>query len=230
MLASNGLYEGYCWRRERDSNDLLSNESSNLLTPLEAQGALEPQNPQSSHSPPTGGPRRRRPSASLPLSGKHGLTAVVDLDIYRKIKRAGLRFYSSGKGKWIYAQAHIFKGKGNDKVVQLHRWIMDAQAGQVVDHINGDRMDNRRENLRLCTVAQNIRNQKLRASKSGFKGVFEKRGKWQASYTFEGKKIYIGKFSTPEEAARAYDAAAREAFGEFALLNFPDGGDTGGAR
>lgn len=232
MLASNGLYEGYCWRRERDSNDLLSNETSNLLTLNTEQSTQEPQNPQSPHSPPTGGTRRRKKSAELPLSGKHGLTAVVDLDIYRKIQKAGLRFYSSGKGKWLYAQAHIFKGKGNDKVVQLHRWIMDAQPGQVVDHINGDRMDNRRENLRLCTVAENIRNQKRRASKSGFKGVVQKRGRWQASYTYEGKRIYLGYFATAEEAACAYDRAAREAFGEFALLNFPDdvGHTAGGAR
>lgn len=227
MLASNRFYTEYRWRRERDSNDLLSNRTSNLLTPLEAQGALGPQNSQTPHSPPTGDTPRKSKGVPLPLGGKHGLTAIVDRDVRRKIEKLGLRFYSFGKGKWIYACAHLYNGKQNDKVVQLHRWIMDAKPGQVVDHINGDRMDNRRENLRLCTVAQNIRNQKPRASRSGLKGVFKKRGRWQASYTFEGKKIYIGNFSTPEEAARAYDAAAREAFGEFALLNFPD---AGGAR
>lgn len=91
-----------------------------------------------------------------------------------------------------------------------------------IDHINGDPGDNRIDNLRLCTHAENCRNGKLRSSNSsGFKGVsFDKsRQKWNAEITHQRRKIHLGRYETREEAAIAYDAAAKKFHGEFARVN-----------
>ena len=96
--------------------------------------------------------------------------------------------------------------------------------GSEVDHINRDKLDNRRSNLRLVTHTQNCVNASLRVTNtSGFKGVNFYRGKyWRAYIRVNYRHISLGFFPTAEAAARAYDEAAREHFGEFAFLNFPD--------
>lgn len=94
----------------------------------------------------------------------------------------------------------------------------------LVDHVNGNGLDNRRENLRQATIAQNRHNSRPQAgSSSRFKGVCWDRGvrKWRAAIKVDGKQRYLGIYTSEEDAARAYDAAAREAFGEYAYLNFP---------
>jgi hypothetical protein len=102
---------------------------------------------------------------------------------------------------------------------------MGAMPGQLVDHINGNGLDCRRENLRLCTAKENAHNRKpwAKAKISKFKGVTRyhpRRPGWDAQICSDGKVLYLGHFATEEEAARAYDSAARDAFGDFALLNF----------
>ena len=104
-----------------------------------------------------------------------------------------------------------------------------------VDHRDGNTLDNRRENLRVATAAQNVRNarKKRSATTSRYKGVFFTRGRkgrslskpWQAQIRRGGKNRYLGCFETAEAAALAYDTAARETFGEFACLNFPRDGE-----
>jgi hypothetical protein len=126
-----------------------------------------------------------------------------------------------------YARARL-----GDRTVQMHRLIMNVTLGDkvIVDHINGDRLDNRRSNLRIATVAQNSRNTRLsRLNSSGYKGVSwrSREQRWMARITRNGKSRYLGYFATAEEAARAYDAAAREAFGSFAKVNFPHQGERG---
>ena len=97
----------------------------------------------------------------------------------------------------------------------------------LIDHINGDRSDNRIANLREATVAQNIANQKRpKRNTSGFKGVSHtKKGAvgrpWAANISHGNRKRWLGSFATKEEAAKAYDAAALELHKEFANLNFP---------
>lgn len=111
------------------------------------------------------------------------------------------------------------------KHIKMHRQIMNPPSGMMVDHINGDKLDNRRSNLRVCTAAENSRNQRVHSNNtSGFKGVHwdGSHKKWRALIKFEGKKFYAGRFSDVIDAARAYDAKARELFGQFARLNFPD--------
>lgn len=116
----------------------------------------------------------------------------------------------------------------------MHREIMSAPAGYYVDHINGDGLDNRRANLRVCTNRQNCQNQqrpkRLATKTSRFKGVYldKRRGSWVARIragapdsSGAARKLTLGEFKNEEDAARAYDRAALEHFGEFASLNFP---------
>lgn len=121
--------------------------------------------------------------------------------------------------RYGYARACI-----NRVVVWMHHFIMGKQ---MLDHINGDKLDNRRENLRPATQQQNSQNRKKWVKgTSTYKGVSfdktleirKKKSLWRAQI---GRKC-IGYFKTPEEAARAYDGRAREIFGKFAVLNFPD--------
>lgn len=101
----------------------------------------------------------------------------------------------------------------------LHRLIMNAPPGLDVDHINGNGLDNRRQNLRLCTRSQNNANRHRSQSKStGVKGVhFEKcTGKWRAEIHCDGKRHTLGRFDCLEAAANAYNDKAAELFGEFA--------------
>lgn len=104
---------------------------------------------------------------------------------------------------------------------QMHRLIMGAARGQVVDHRNHNGLDNRRENLRLCTNAENLRNRlPNKVAVSRFKGV--KRGhrnRWRAVIQVDGERFSLGAFETEELAARQYDRAARLMHGEFALTN-----------
>ncbi|KQR22910.1 AP2 domain-containing protein [Deinococcus sp. Leaf326] len=109
------------------------------------------------------------------------------------------------------------------KTEYLHRVLFpDAEN---VDHINGDGLDNRRSNLRPCTFAENQRNcKRYRNNQSGYKGVrlVRQQNKWEARICKDKKLRSLGLFPTVEDAAHAYDRAARVLHGEFARLNFPD--------
>lgn len=114
------------------------------------------------------------------------------------------------------------KRDGKQKHFLLHRVLLDAPAGMMGDHIDGDGLNNRRSNLRLATPAQNTRNTCVRRdSKSGLKGTaFDKRrGKW-AAYIKECKRQkHLGYFGSPEAAHAAYVAAAKRIFGEYARVS-----------
>lgn len=105
---------------------------------------------------------------------------------------------------------------------QLHRFIMNPPEGMVVDHINHNPLDNRRDNLRICTQHENSFNSSISSNnKSGIIGVhFDKeRNKWQAKIQVNGKTKYLGRYNTLEEAAEARRQAEIEYFGEYAPTN-----------
>jgi hypothetical protein len=137
-------------------------------------------------------------------------------------------YESLSQWKWSLFKgypARCRKRLGVNRFVSMHREIVDPPKGVEVDHINGNKLDNRRENLRLSTRSQNQINQGLtRKNTSGYKGVTFHRvlNKWQSQIGIDGKTLYLGLYATPEEAARAYDAKARELFGGFARLNFAE--------
>ena len=105
----------------------------------------------------------------------------------------------------------------------LHRIIIRAPRNRQVDHINGNSLDNRRENLRLATCQQNSGNRgQIRRSPWPYKGVRQRKpdGPWTAQIGIDYGLVYLGSFKTSEDAARAYDDAASAHYGEFASLNF----------
>lgn len=108
-------------------------------------------------------------------------------------------------------------------IIRMHRVLAQPAAHQVVDHINRDTLDNRRANLRCCTLAENARNRAgNRGTLSPFKGVLAAGPRWRARIGDGTRQRHLGCFATQEEAARAYDEAARLLHGEFARLNFPE--------
>lgn len=116
------------------------------------------------------------------------------------------------------------RGSRKSVIAKLHRLIVGARTGQCVDHINGDTLDNRRSNLRLCTTTENNRNVRHYGLSSQFKGVQRLANcidRWRAHIQVDGRLIHLGCFPSAAEAARAYDEAALKYFGEFARLNFP---------
>lgn len=153
----------------------------------------------------------------IPLS--NGKEALVDDDDYPWL----IQWKWSYNGR--YAARHaIVDGKSTS--VYMHREILKPDPGMYTDHINGDRLDNRRCNLRSCSHAQNSRNMRKQAhpTSSAYKGVsFHKAsGRWAAGIRVEGKRRSLGYYETEIDAAYAYDEAARQAYGEYAALNLPD--------
>ena len=145
-----------------------------------------------------------------------GLVSLIDEEDYDCLNQ--LKWHVNGNG---YAVREEYDGYGNQvRYVQMHRQLLGAKEDVQVDHINGDRLDNRRCNLRIATDHQNRVNKKrYSTNKSGYKGVTKRRGMFCARITVNGVRITLGEFRNPIDAARAYDLAAIQNFGEFARVN-----------
>lgn len=163
---------------------------------------------------------------AIPLS--RGLVAVVDEGDFQRL--AAYRWYASPacqRERKFYAVRQERKG-GLNRNIYMHREILFCNDGEIADHINSDTLDNRRRNQRVATRQLNNVNRRYR-SMSGYRGVYiERRASgngftYLAQITVEYRSRNIGRFQSAEEAARAYDAEAERAFGEFAVLNFPGG-------
>ena len=153
-----------------------------------------------------------------------GESAILDLQDYFRLR--GFKWFLSGNKTNLYASRTYKIGHKKVTIKSMHRDITNVPKDLVVDHINGNGLDNRRENLRLATHAQNMYNRPKIKSKtsSPFIGVyFDNRiPKWTAKIRFQGKRIYLGSFKSEIDAAKAYDAAALKYHGQFAKLNFSE--------
>jgi len=150
-----------------------------------------------------------------------GNVALVDDEDYQRLSRWSWWVVPSGSRHKLYAQRWDNTVKPR-RAVWMHRVVCNAPPGTQVDHINMNGLDNRRENLRVCTQGQNQANRgPQQNNKSGYKGVcpISRRGYWQASIRHNRKSIYLGEFSSKKDAAQTYNKAALELFGEFAYLN-----------
>jgi hypothetical protein len=125
----------------------------------------------------------------------------------------------------IYAVRLVLTDNWQLKKVRMHREIMNAPDGLLVDHKNGKTLDNRRANLRLATHSQNMCNKPKTSTKSTsrFRGVYldKRKGRWVAKIQINRKRIWLGYFDNEIDAVRVYDTAAKMYHGEFAHLNFP---------
>ena len=146
-----------------------------------------------------------------------GAIAIVDAcDVERVIEAASWHLLDSGG----YASGYV---RSDRRPRSLHRFILVPADALHVDHINGDKLDNRRANLRACTNAENQRNRGSRGVVSAFKGAHRnERGRWRAEIKSGGSRLHLGIYDTDREAALAYDIAARALHREFARLNLPN--------
>ena len=123
---------------------------------------------------------------------------------------------------WSWTSRGYVKTCIDGRAVKLHRLVLNAPHGTAVDHINQDKSDNQLANLRLCSHSGNMANRIYPPPASGYRGVKKSRRQWEASISINGKKTYLGIYSTPELAAHAYNASAKEYHGDYTVLNVVD--------
>ena len=160
----------------------------------------------------------------VPLS--KGYVAIIDEADYILIKPYKWHVCKDRQHK-AYAKTSVYVPGGNPKTVRMHRLILGCTTG-IVDHIDGDGLNNCRSNLRIVTPEQNGQNREKRAQASSqYKGVYlkihkaKKWSKWQAVIKVNKKMVYLGCYRDEVDAATAYNFAAHEFFGEFARFNTP---------
>ncbi len=162
----------------------------------------------------------------IPLT--RGYIAIVDTEDYAALLR----------WKWSYWNGYAIRKMRTEagaKSYGMHCQILQPPVGYMVDHINGNGLDNRRENLRICEHVQNNMNRPPNQNKRScpYKGVYLRTGRpkpWSSFIGYEGRRVYLGVFETPEAAALAYNAAAVHYYGEFAWLNQVERGATRGSN
>lgn len=154
-----------------------------------------------------------------------GYEVLLDDEDYERLSRHRWYAHNSGKGSGHKRPARRTCVAEGRKVLPLVHHIIKPPAGFVVDHINGDPWDNRRENLRVCTNRENLRNRRKRSpGRCEYKGILPNGKRFCARISCDGQSFNLGTYGSQKEAALAYDAAALFLHKEFACLNFPDAG------
>ena len=146
-----------------------------------------------------------------------GKSAIVDNDDYKWLIVYNWYYRKDNRGYGGYAG----RSQGNKKIL-MHREILNTPDGYSTDHINGDTLDNRKTNLRICTQHQNLGNQGApRHNTSGHKGVYfnKERRKWQAQIKVYKETIYLGRFLVIEDAIEAYRLASEKYFESFSRID-----------
>lgn len=153
------------------------------------------------------------------ISLSRGQSAIIDEADAPSV--FGINWHTHDSLSTLYARG---RDRASKKQVYMHRIILGAKPGEIVDHINGNGLDNRRKNLRICTVKQNAYNKTIdtQANRHKYRGVF-KNGKYLFGSQIKKDRKYkfLGNHKSPALAALAYDIAALEMFGEFSKTNFP---------
>ncbi len=149
--------------------------------------------------------------------GKYAIVDVEDYESLNSVKWHAVENYNT----WYAYRSERINGK--NRSIQMHRKIINPPEDKIVDHVNHNGLDNRKANLRLVSHEQNVWNNRKqkRINSSQYKGVTKKSSKWEVCIRHKGKYVYLGRFDDEQAAARAYDAKAKELFGEYACLNFP---------
>lgn len=155
--------------------------------------------------------------------GEGKFTIVDEQDYYRY---NDYRWSPQKKSRTYYAIRVVSNCEKTLRIVSLHREIMNEPKGLLVDHKNGDGLDNRRANLRTATKFDSVHNRRKRKTKTSSRytgvNIDKETGRWVARIRNRGKRTWLGSFKDEAAAARAYDEAAKKYHGEFARLNFPE--------
>ena len=148
----------------------------------------------------------------IPLT--QGKFAIVDDDDYEYLMQ----------WKWYFDRGYARRGvckNGKLTFFLMHRVVAKTAKGLCTDHKNRNKLDNRKDNLRICNYSENAQNMMTKHGNSRFKGVhFHRKDMvWQSYIKHNGKQVHLGSFDCEIEAAKAYNSAAQEFFGEFSCLN-----------
>jgi hypothetical protein len=153
----------------------------------------------------------------IKLPGPDGLEAIVDTGDFKLV--SPYTWCKRPVRNTVYVQASVPRGDGKRTSILMHRLIMKAKIGQIVDHVDGNGLNNRRSNLRICSHSQNMCNSRKPCTNvSGCKGVYydEHRGKWKAQIMINQKGKHIGYYRDRDNAIKARREAERRLHGEFA--------------
>ncbi len=150
----------------------------------------------------------------------NGKFTMIDEDDYKNLSQWKWSCSYNGYA-WRRVSLGYVNGKRKRAIIFMHRFIMNTPSDMITDHINGDKLDNRKSNLRICTYTQNSRNSISKRGSSKYKGVYldKSENRWVAQIVVNKKTKFLGRYNTQEEAASIYNNEAKKQFGEFSRVN-----------